>query len=1212
MTLSKIRKVYNRTDAKAIGKQLGMSSHENATPIVLLHNSSGHLTGSSRTLGGVLVGYLGIRHFNPFPVSMTMNTVGGCSVLLGLVAMSHDIESLYAAVKALTCILRTNKSARLEMNRRRYYQTLGMLYKRKKMLLNSHILHLTFNLVGTVHSGYETSTIPNVTAFQDLLCDFDIWLDGANDLIRSLLEHLLELGTESNEKFANIRIMQDLQCLAKLLFIIEDVTDENARKALFALVHTLLGYQPRSNDILLFGQYITSLTPTVEHSGSEENMLDRQVQLRNRCLSIFHRLHFGSNNAINWRLCDDISRILGLDWILLFMQPHLNHSTMLWAMRLFVIMLARETILPRFREGSGGAVEEGYLKNTEVVMQSRNAILLSSALPQIGGGATGNTAMGSSDSSANKQHQVLMGFAYLEWLLLHRIEVPEVYPLLVALIIGYPVKSSIIPSENKSLEEIWSFLWSSTGSNSQQAKQGSDKITFCTEAVCIMLSLVRKIVHSKKVTDEGTTTEPPDQWLQTRPSDVVRLLVAFYQHLPEFAPVAMSGEVIVALIAVLFPLPSSAKDPVLSLSAASTPIAVAGQSASPVLKELDSFDVSPPLSSPVVDDDLFSNPIVLPTRTGGEEICEKNFPAPITGQIMDFLLKLVVDSLSLCYTGKTTPVIDAVLEFFLTGSTGSDGLRKHFLTDFVSLLMTHLMSINILLSAPSATNVSVTSVPSGGQQHIASNVFYLTARIVDKLWQHMLYLDGRDVFDYCIQLIQQAKRRTGQFASGGGSGSSGGTIAGTSSLEPLYRSLNRCILYLLAHPPRPGGDVVLLEVLQKLMTNRLLVFGAGNHDPDFIGCLTYCLLQLHSGGPENGGERIALNSPSTLTPGRTTTWHVDAFFGNDNDKYHQEVSTSSSSASSELIVASFRVWEELYVCKKPVIEEIFKVTLTQPVRNARAPGMDRTQAQVAEIALKHWLAFLDSERRSANRTPWEVHNNIQSKIQKVTGGLTRLTSRSKLKKEGGKRRVHAGEFRAADIRQLTTAKLTLVRDYWEFRLEQHCNSSAHTKRYVYQDWLQSEAELIRERAIWGPECCADFTKWTLDSTEGPYRMRKKMLKNELFYVHYPPRPELDVASGCDHQHQRQLKCRVAISHDSGKNSNFVRQYRNMFPEQFEPELAATAGQTRNDAAAKKSDFAKSHRVENGMQGDCLENEEDLSSSLPDNQVLLRLLEEKEK
>uniref|UniRef100_A0A182PWH8 Uncharacterized protein n=1 Tax=Anopheles epiroticus TaxID=199890 RepID=A0A182PWH8_9DIPT len=165
MTLNKIRKVYNRMDAKVIGKQLGISSHENATPIIVLHNAAGHLNGPARTLGGVLVGYLGIRKFNPSPVSMTINTVGGCSVLLGLVAMSRDIESLYAAVKALTCILRTSKIARQEMNQRRFYQTLGMLYKRKKTLLNSHILHLTFNLVGTVHSGHESSTIPNITAF---------------------------------------------------------------------------------------------------------------------------------------------------------------------------------------------------------------------------------------------------------------------------------------------------------------------------------------------------------------------------------------------------------------------------------------------------------------------------------------------------------------------------------------------------------------------------------------------------------------------------------------------------------------------------------------------------------------------------------------------------------------------------------------------------------------------------------------------------------------------------------------------------------------------------------------------------------------------------------------------------------------------------------------------------------------------------------------
>lgn len=63
--------------------QLGMSSHENATPIRVLHNSAGHLSGPARSLGGVVVGYLGVRVFTPRPVTKVIETVGGCSVLLG-------------------------------------------------------------------------------------------------------------------------------------------------------------------------------------------------------------------------------------------------------------------------------------------------------------------------------------------------------------------------------------------------------------------------------------------------------------------------------------------------------------------------------------------------------------------------------------------------------------------------------------------------------------------------------------------------------------------------------------------------------------------------------------------------------------------------------------------------------------------------------------------------------------------------------------------------------------------------------------------------------------------------------------------------------------------------------------------------------------------------------------------------------------------------
>lgn len=83
LTLAKIRKVYSRADNKSIAKQLGMSSHENATPIRVLHNSSGHLSGPARALGGVVVGYLGVRVFSPRPVAIMIDNVGGCSVLLG-------------------------------------------------------------------------------------------------------------------------------------------------------------------------------------------------------------------------------------------------------------------------------------------------------------------------------------------------------------------------------------------------------------------------------------------------------------------------------------------------------------------------------------------------------------------------------------------------------------------------------------------------------------------------------------------------------------------------------------------------------------------------------------------------------------------------------------------------------------------------------------------------------------------------------------------------------------------------------------------------------------------------------------------------------------------------------------------------------------------------------------------------------------------------
>lgn len=65
---------------------------------------------------------LGVRTFIPRPVATNLQFVGGAAAILGLVAMASDVEGLYAAVKALVCVVKSNPLASKEMERIKGYQ----------------------------------------------------------------------------------------------------------------------------------------------------------------------------------------------------------------------------------------------------------------------------------------------------------------------------------------------------------------------------------------------------------------------------------------------------------------------------------------------------------------------------------------------------------------------------------------------------------------------------------------------------------------------------------------------------------------------------------------------------------------------------------------------------------------------------------------------------------------------------------------------------------------------------------------------------------------------------------------------------------------------------------------------------------------------------------------------------------------------------------
>lgn len=113
--------------------------------------------------------------------------------------MASDDDSLYAAVKVLLSVLETNSVMEQEMKRTNGYkvmlsnavhhklrcmkskldlffccQLLSFLLKMKSQLVSSRIFNLILALVGTMELGSDAFCIPNIIAFQDVLCDFEV------------------------------------------------------------------------------------------------------------------------------------------------------------------------------------------------------------------------------------------------------------------------------------------------------------------------------------------------------------------------------------------------------------------------------------------------------------------------------------------------------------------------------------------------------------------------------------------------------------------------------------------------------------------------------------------------------------------------------------------------------------------------------------------------------------------------------------------------------------------------------------------------------------------------------------------------------------------------------------------------------------------------------------------------------------------------------
>jgi len=79
-------------------------------------------------------------------------------------------------------------------------------------------------------------------------------------------------------------------------------------------------------------------------------------------------------DIFSYRFCDDLVRVLGFDWILLFMQSNIHSSSIIWTYKILTTLCSVPSLLVKFREASSNG---GWLLNTELLQNNKANLMLS-------------------------------------------------------------------------------------------------------------------------------------------------------------------------------------------------------------------------------------------------------------------------------------------------------------------------------------------------------------------------------------------------------------------------------------------------------------------------------------------------------------------------------------------------------------------------------------------------------------------------------------------------------------------------------------------------------------------------------------------------------------------------------------------------------------------------------------------------------------------
>ncbi|KAM5235936.1 WD repeat- and FYVE domain-containing protein 4 [Ctenodactylus gundi] len=533
-SVADIRSSYNEVDSRLIAKEMNISSRDSATPVFLLRNCAGHLSGPLRTLGAVAVGPLGVRVFHCSPAASSLDFVGGPAILLGLISLATDDHSMYAAVKVLHSVLTSNAMCDRLMGHIQGYQIMAFLLRKKISLLNHRIFQLLLSVAGTAELGFRPSAINNVGIFQHVLCNFELWIHATDNLDSTLFSHLAEILQSSREGRRNAEVAYQAQLIPKLVFLLNEPSLAPSKVPLvIAILDCQLKAHFSLRDLLRISLFVAyTLKPSSvnerhlcvdgaqdpsEPAGSQTS--GNTIRLRNQLLAMLLRVVSSPRLHLSSELKEEVFMSLGPDWFLLLLQGHLHPSTTVLALKLLLYFLASPSLRTQFKDGlPAGSWVECSADGVGILMDNLR-----------------NTPTVPAQSS-----HLLLGFHVLNDLLGHHVHIPEVHLVVAAFFLQMSL-TELVDMPVDSLDAMLQWLLQ------KHQQQEVVRAGLCTEGALLLLEMLKATMSQPLAGSEDGS------WERTFPASMLHFLGVAYRTYPQ-DPTWRAPEFLQTLATITFPL----------------------------------------------------------------------------------------------------------------------------------------------------------------------------------------------------------------------------------------------------------------------------------------------------------------------------------------------------------------------------------------------------------------------------------------------------------------------------------------------------------------------------------------------------------------------------------------------------------------------------------------------------------------------------------